>query len=464
MLQGAPGLVSALAERLVSQKAFAVGFVLLALLFTAAGWLRPPLNRDVDSWHIPWGIWGTGSLTPEEILSPLPGGRGSGWRFGLVLDSPGVLVLGLLGVGLVVVFVSPRRVALLAGLLLCAALAGNAAVALNHPAVVELMDLENQQRQGMGEYGHQWQQMHVLTEAKELALTTTVNSRVPPEAHGREEWADLVRGWLYLLYGKGLVLVAVIGLLLASQGSLGRRLAITGAWSALAVCLAVAVCWPRVEAEYYWVQATRLETQGDHRGARQALRTAVDLFPEFARLERTWLLAGKADYREQLRTPQEQFFQAYQFGHRATDDRAHRVGLALLGDLKGGAGNCPAVRNRAATLWSSVGLEAYAHSQFIRALTAWQEAGNLVPQRFDSAFCKEVLLARLDSPGRLPPVPHLDRMADHVLRADRLANLGNAYFGVGEMHRARHLYEESVNIFNLPKEVNFNAEKGLGGL
>src|SRR5205807_8744926 len=53
-----------------------------------------------------------------------------------------------------------------------------------------------------------------------------------------------------------------------------------------------------------------------------ALQAAVALFPEFEQLERTWLLAGKLDYRQRRATPAARFFHAYQLGRNKVRPRA----------------------------------------------------------------------------------------------------------------------------------------------
>src|SRR5262249_59360712 len=61
-----------------------------------------------------------------------------------------------------------------------------------------------------------------------------------------------------------------------------------------------------------WAGAIHLEGAGDDEASDRALRTAVAWFPEFDRLERTWLLAGKLDHRRGRATPRERFFRVYQ--------------------------------------------------------------------------------------------------------------------------------------------------------
>ena len=98
----------------------------------------------------------------------------------------------------------PRSFPLVAGLLLCAALAANAAAALNHPALVELMDLEYEQRQLILTQLTQSKEnvANVLAHADDYALPVVV--MMPSgsgirgslyHSHSFESWATRLTGW-----------------------------------------------------------------------------------------------------------------------------------------------------------------------------------------------------------------------------------------------------------------------------
>src|SRR5262249_22674289 len=125
--------VAALADAVVSRRGLAVLFLAGAAALATAGWLRPPLSPGIRGVHLPLGVGNEGKPTPESILA---GPRR------VVPTSAGVILLALIGAGLVVVLRRPDRLGVVAGVLLCASVAGNAAAALNHPALIELLEHE----------------------------------------------------------------------------------------------------------------------------------------------------------------------------------------------------------------------------------------------------------------------------------------------------------------------------------
>ena len=300
-------------EALLSRPGLTVLFFLVAGLFATAGWLRPPLSPDLRGFHLPLGLWE--SASPEELL------RGSR---PIAPDGIGVLLLALAGGGLAAVLWRPAFFGRVAGLLLAAALAGNAAAAFNHPALVELMDLEfEQRRQIIGSVD--------IPTMQEDPLATRDNGRVGETAAlaGDEQRGDLMRGLLYLLHGRWLVLWAAVGILLGGTGSLSCRLQYAGRWAVFGLLLAGAVCGRRLIAEASWAQAVAREGEGDYEGSDRALRAAISWFPECECLERTWLLGGKLDHRCGRTTPRARFFRAYQLAR----DRSRPRAVAFREDL-----------------------------------------------------------------------------------------------------------------------------------
>jgi tetratricopeptide (TPR) repeat protein len=284
-------------EALVSRRGLAVLFFLVAALLATAGWLRPPLSPDFLGTQIPLGLWQ--SEAAEELLA------GPRWT---AQDGIGIILLALLVSGTAVVMWRPARLGRVAGLVLAMSVAGNAAAALNHPALVELMDLEYEQRRQIVE------SVNIPT-MQEDPMATRDNGRIGATGalEGDEQRGDPVRGWVYLLHGRWLIPWAMVGILFGTSGALARRLRHACCWAVVGGALAGVVCGRRLAAECYWAQAVRSEGAGDADASGQALRTAVSLFPDFDRLERTWLLAGKLDHRHGRSTPREEFFRAYQF-------------------------------------------------------------------------------------------------------------------------------------------------------
>jgi hypothetical protein len=97
---------------------------------------------------------------------------------------------------------------------------------------------------------------------------------------------------------------------------------------------------------------------------------------------------------------------------------------------------------------------------------AWERAIAIDPYRFDCLFY--IALAQAKSNADVRTVEHptkrlLGNIADRTLRADILATLGDVYFEAGKIEIARCHYEASKQAFELPKDINFRARRGLLG-
>src|SRR5437868_4022231 len=293
--------VAALLEGMLSRRGLASAFLLGATTLVMGGWLRPPLSADIRGVSIPLGI-GKKTLAAEEILQGPER---------LPADSAGLLLLAVIAAGTALVLWHPQALGLVAGLLLCSALAANAAVAFNHPALIEMLDREFEQRRQIASMSAETPEGTPMS-PEENPMAAPNNGRIglagAPEAD--EQRADFMRGWVYVLYGYWLIPWALAGVLFGSPGPLRRRCAAAALWTVLGVAMAGFVCSERLHAEYQWSRALTLEGQGDYGAAQEALQAAVALFPEFEQLERTWLLAGKLDYRQRRATPAARFFHA----------------------------------------------------------------------------------------------------------------------------------------------------------
>jgi tetratricopeptide (TPR) repeat protein len=457
-LRGLAARLGAALQWPLSPRGLGVLFFLLAAVIVRSGWLRPALSADLSALHLPLCFGDGPADLPEAIL------YGSHRPLALSL---GAALLVLISLGIAAVLWRPRNVGWAAGLLLCGAAIACGLTVYNYPALIELLDLENEQRQLM---------IAVLpsrTEGPPLAAKWDDRNRSATPANGAvsaapardQEQGGLSRGWNYLQYGPYLVYLAILGVLLGTRGPLGRRLTWLAAWSAAAVVLAVLACNQRLRAEYHWDQARSLEAKADYPGARASLDQAVVLFPEFRRMQRTWLLAGKLDFRAGRHTPQETFFRAFQYRLKGNWTEA----LALMSEVRRAAEGEPAVRFQGVQVNAAAGLRYFGQGRLEAAVDLWQQATLLVPEIIDSRLMLAVAQARLDPhhPGRVEQSlgPLLTRsVADQPLRADSLVVLGNALFEAGRIREARRRYAESMDLFSLPRIVNFGAAKGLGGL
>jgi tetratricopeptide (TPR) repeat protein len=443
---------------ILSPRALVLGFLLIAAFLTTRGWLRPPLSGDVPALCLPVHPADPDSDLPEQLLH---GSRR------IRIESIGTLMLAAMLPGVIVAVWRPRRMPAVAGLLLSGALAANAAVVLNYPGLIELLDIESEQRQRMVGMLGVVRPDDALTDSSTARVAAAVAldglvSATPAEC---QERASLFRGWIYLKYGSWLVPWAAVGLLFWSRGSLGFRLGRVGLYLALGVVLAGLVGERRLRAEAQWEVAKRLEACCDFEAARRALDRAFALFPEFERLERTWLLVGKLDLRQGRDTPQAEFYRAYQWDANHARLRAVASMMQLTADE---ALSSPAPGRQTARILTEIGRDAYLQGGSAGAEFMWSRALEIDPASLDSSFLLGMSRAytHRDFPEATEAAyaPLLNHVADRALRADCLSILGDIHFESGRRETARKRYAMSSTAFSLPKMINYHALRGLGGL
>jgi tetratricopeptide (TPR) repeat protein len=451
--------LAAVLEAPFSRRGLALGLFLLAAGLTAVCWLRPPLSHDLSAFDLPFRVGPATSASPEDILS----------RNGPLLSiNLGTILFALAALGAVAVLWRPGLLGVAAGLLLGAALAANAVALFNFPALVETLDLEQEQRLHM---------LNGLSSKEETPpLTNKQNGRAHgvPRLDGRvsaapcqdQEWGGLSRGWYYLTFSPYLVFLAGLGVLLGTAGSLPRRLAVLTLWVGLGLLMAIGACSRRLVAEYHWAQAKSLEARCEFEGSRQELQEAVTLFPEFRRLHRTWLLAGKLDYRDRRDTSEKRFFLASQYGLIKDWPRA----LALVNGIRPGTVNDnSAVRHQAARIQIGAGLQRFGQGRWAASQDFWKQASLLAPEGRDAFLLQAIVSGRVQ-PHQADPVAAVlvpllgTALADQPLQADLLALLGSAWLQAGQVEKARRYFAESLDLFNMPRNQNLRAQMGLGGL
>jgi hypothetical protein len=437
---------------LASRRAPALGFLLVSAFLATRGWLRPPISPDVAGLKLPALA---GASSPEALVSGTAAIR---------LVSVGALMLAVAAAGAAVVAWRPRWFSWVAGALFSLALAANAATALNYPGLIELLDVESEQRARIAQFLATLRPDDALCDRSTARVTRDSPTGTVSVAPVRsQERGGLIRGFLYLKYGTWLACWTALGLWFTARGSLAVRLRLVGLYAALGVALAVLVCERRLRAELHWEQAKRLEARCAFDAARRALDRAVALCPEFERLDRTWRLAGTLDLRGGAETPRAAFFRAYQWEGNREWARA----LALMAPLATG-GSEPAVERQATRVLVERGLDEYQQGRLAAAQVQWAHALATPAPSFDGSFLLGAGLSRSDryfpESAESAFAPLLERTADRALRADCLSILGDAYFEAGHMETARSRYASSSTAFTLPKVINSHALRGLGGM
>ncbi len=435
----------AISEAIVSRRGLAILFFGLFGLLIFSGWLRPPLSGDISSLRVPLWILRERGLSPESISQ---GDRAVPW------DSGGVGLLIIAGVGCVAALWRPQCLPLFAGALLAGTIVVNSTAAIGHPAVIELLDDEVSQRDNMVE---------ALNRFYEHSLSKGTNGLVQ-ETHSYAPSTPLLDGWPYLLYGKWAAALALLCLLLCTRGSLARRFKRAIVWVLLGACCAGLLCLPRFLGEFYLYRARSTLFDGNYSSSRRFLERAVSTFPELGRLQRTWLLSGELDFCQGRTTPESQFWQVRQY----LSDGRHKMARGLLENVAKEAHPVPPIPLLAGGLWASLGMNDLTHNDFGAAEIAFRKALSLQPGRLDCLFLLGVVHAHMDRHhpefAEADISSFLNRCADPQLRADALDVLGDAYFDADTMTDARDCYLKSWDVYNLLENINFRAQKGLGGL
>lgn len=446
-------------ESVFSNRGLALVGLLLALVITlCTGWLRPPLSRDLGSFEL--------SLVSCTSKTPLQ----TGPRFRL--DSPGALMFVVLCAGFMATAHASQRTALAGGLVLSGGLLANTAAVLNQPVLIESLQLEHQERQ----------QMAIVLQhiSGGDAVTKLSNGRVPYPPNEVIECGSSLHGWNYLLHGKWLVLVGLTIYLFTSSCRLRSRLLGAGAWILVGAILSCVLCSQRLIAEHCWSQSEEFAAAADYERAREAFTHALHVCPALEELERTWYWAGKLDYLERKSTSRAMFFRAAQLAN----DRQHHQAAMLMDELLARTeGDCVPVRGQAARSLTALGLMHYLDGSTYdlpqtaesrgrlrsteAAVAFWSRALTIQPNRATCLLFRSVALA--GSSNATAQVEEdvqqfLMATADRSLQADILATLGDVYFEAGQTQRARQYYEQSKRIFELPKDINFRARRGLLGV
>jgi tetratricopeptide (TPR) repeat protein len=235
-------------------------------------------------------------------------------------------------------------------------------------------------------------------------------------------------------------------------------------YAAVGVVAAVVVCLPRYRAEIAWWRAIDHESRGAWSEARGALEGAIAQCPQLASLERVRLFQGKLDYRENRVSLERELWLIDQWRRNNDSVRA----IATLDSVLELPDGDVVTARFAAQSYARVGVNHWEVGRWAAAGDMWRRAAAADPQRWDCRYLLGNFQARMDRDrpelvdAEFSPI--LRRLADRVLRADLLASLGDAYFDAGQIQIARTYYTQSLRAFELPKDINYRARKGLVGM
>lgn len=434
--------------RLVSQRGMRLCFLALAAWLAFGGWLRPPVSDDIGTFRLP--------LLANHSYDPTPAAQLYEPRVFVPL-SPGMVLLATLVVGVLIAVRKPDRFGAAAGLLVCTVLGCLASVLLNHPELMTLLDDQMEQRK---------QVVAVLAGTTEPPLRITDAPRVEDSPEPALQPGALLRGVVYLHTHRLLLLMlAALACLLTTRGTLGRRVGRLAVWSLVGLVFAGIVALPRLSAEWRWALATQADWRGDEKAAQRHAAAALARFPELARLERTWALLGRVDYRQGRVSPAARYFHAYQL----TQNKEFRPAIEELEDLARVGEPAPAAGRWLASWKARLAFAEFHDGRYQAAEDDWQQA----IERDGAPGFRPLLVATMRArayradPSAIAHIvdPLLGQLqSDRTLRAAVLAMLGDSFFKAGQFVAARAWYEKSMAVFNLPKHVNFRGQRGLLGM
>lgn len=430
-----------LLESLTARRGLIAIYFTIACVLSISTWLRPPLSPDIRAHHIPWSIAGRSAADADQVLA-VPRS--------LRLDSIGVVLLCVIATGCAISCVRPRHLVGVAALLLCVSIVGNAILCLNYPSLIEQLRGEGEQRQQIA---------RVLVSLNPDSLSNGGEPRVASSA----DTPRVLRGVDYLLYGPWLVVWSAIGVLFAARGSLGRRLVWIALCFGAATLASAALCIPRLYAEFYVAKAEWLDDRCEFESARLCLDKVLSACPELQQTADVRTLRGKLDFRVNRPSLDQTLWTMDQYVRHGQGAKA-----AAMADRMTVNPENQFVSRFVAQLFNQVGLDYWAQGRWIAAAQMWRRAVDLDANRWDSRYLLGAVQAAMDrSRPQLVDAelqPLVGRIADRILRADILASIGDAYFDAGELVTARRYYEDSLRAFELPKEINYRARKGLIGM
>ncbi len=265
-------LLSWFIDAIISQRGLALLGLLICALLAIGPWLRPPISLDIRGPHLPLGIDPERTLSIDQIVSQ---------KRPIVLDSVALPLLAVILLAVVPVLISPRAIWWFAGVLTAFAIAATAATILNHPALVEQLEFERQERLRI---------RLIMQDESEQLLSVLLPPRVDDPQYDSGVIPavgvapnDPLRGWMYVVYGPWLIGFAAFVVICSGSGSIGRRLSYTGLWCLLGVALSVVVTHRRLQAEYQFQMATVDEAENQYGSALARLEESRGCIPHCSR-------------------------------------------------------------------------------------------------------------------------------------------------------------------------------------
>ncbi|WP_442485360.1 hypothetical protein [Aeoliella sp. SH292] len=440
------------ARAVLSNRGLSIMLLVVCGLLAVSPWLRPAMSRDLRGVHIPLtNVAGAPFFPPYAAEVPRP------W----LMTSVATPILAAVVVGIVLVLVRRDRSSLAMGVVLAVSLPAVAAALWNHPGLMEFFESEVRQRAVLRDVFHlQSDELLAGSSPDRLATRGQLNT---PAGHHHNTHA-LVLPLRYMVYGPWVVVVAAIGLLVATSGTFIQRLTRTAVWAGVGLVLAVAATWPRWVAEYEFFRADAFENRQQLAEAELALDGVVWAMPELEMSRRYQLARGRLAYRQDREDPAAAFFVAHQNAVEGNYEEARAVLLPLVAERD----RSIAKRELLAEIMGHLAAAQVEVGDYTAAELQWAEASRVAPW-MPGHWIAENTSALVANPGRAEGferdvLPRLAQVGDRLVTSDVATVLGDAYFKTGDFAKARLMYDRSLDNFHLPKYANLKAQSGRLGM
>ena len=436
-------------ERLASARMQCLAFFIVMMAVALGGWIRPPLSSDIRAWHLP--LFQT--VSTEAAANAIVYGPRKVYPLGIA-----TVVVTALGIGLVLTLRRPRRFGIACAGVLAVTVLVLGVLIFKHPLLYAALIDQSDQYSRMAGF---------LSDIEQDAVTDVSDARVAPSSVASSgDGAGLGHGAPFLWQGKWLAVLAGIGALFGLRGTVGRRLVVTGGALVIGAVGAILICHGPLRSEFHFRRAWQQEQLGLTSKARESLDRAIAACKPIESLERVWLLKGRLDERENVDSPERAYFAALRLERDGQSQAAvDRLRAALTGRFPDAEATLQCKLSR---LLTKVGLAEFEADRLAPAVDHFASAKSLSPTAIDAAMFVGLVQSKLDPqhPERAESLlaPVLGATADRLIRADILATLGDTYFEAGRMVEARDRYRASIRAFNLPKQINYRAQRGLVGM
>jgi tetratricopeptide (TPR) repeat protein len=441
------------ARAVLSNRGLSILLLAVCGLLAVSPWLRPAMSRDLRGIHIPLtSAAGAPFFPPYAAEVPRP------W----LMTSVATPILAAVAIGIVLVLIRRRdQTAVAMGLMLAVSLPTAAAALWNHPGLMEFFESEVRQRAVLRDVFHlQSDELLAGSAPDRLATRGTLNT---PAGH-HHNTHPIVLPFRYMVYGPWVVVVAAIGLMVATSGTFIQRLTRTAAWAGVGVLLAVATTWPRWVAEYQFFRADAFENRQQLADAELALDGIAWAMPELEMSRRYQLARGRLVYRQDRQNPDAAFFVAHQKAVEGNYEEAR----AVLSPLVAAQDPSVAKRELLAEIMGHLAAAQVEVGDYTAAELQWAEASRVAPW-MPGHWIAENTTALVANPGRADGferdiLPRLAQVGDRLVTSDVATVLGDAYFKTGDFAKARLMYDRSLDNFHLPKYANLKAQSGRLGM